>query len=165
MSKTVDERVVSMQFDNKQFEANVNTSMSTIDKLKAKLDFKGATKGMENIGTATKNVNMSGLGSAVESVRVKFSALEVMGVTALANITNSAINAGKRIVHALTIAPITTGFQEYELKMNSVQTIMASTGESLETVNEYLEELNKYADKTIYSFSDSLMLVSNWKML
>ena len=154
MSKTVDERVVSMQFDNKQFEANVNTSMSTIDKLKAKLDFKGATKGMENIGTATKNVNMSGLGSAVESVRVKFSALEVMGVTALANITNSAINAGKRIVHALTIAPITTGFQEYELKMNSVQTIMASTGESLETVNEYLEELNKYADKTIYSFSD-----------
>ena len=154
MSKTVDERVVSMQFDNKQFEANVNTSMSTIDKLKAKLDFKGATKGMENIGTATKNVNMSGLGSAVESVRVKFSALEVMGVTALANITNSAINAGKRIVHALTIAPITTGFQEYELKMNSVQTIMASTGENLETVNEYLEELNKYADKTIYSFSD-----------
>ena len=154
MSKTVDERVVSMQFDNKQFEANVNTSMSTIDKLKAKLDFKGATKGMENIGTATKNVNMSGLGSAVESVRVKFSALQVMGVTALANITNSAINAGKRIVHALTIAPITTGFQEYELKMNSVQTIMASTGESLETVNEYLEELNKYADKTIYSFSD-----------
>ena len=136
MSKTVDERVVSMQFDNKQFEANVNTSMSTIDKLKAKLDFKGATKGMENIGTATKNVNMSGLGSAVESVRVKFSALEVMGVTALANITNSAINAGKRIVRALTIAPITTGFQEYELKMNSVQTIMASTGESLETVNE-----------------------------
>ena len=154
MSKTVDERVVSMQFDNKQFEANVQTSMSTLDKLKQKLDFKGASKGLENVNTAAKNVNMSGLSSAVETVSMKFSALQVMAVTALANITNSAINAGKRIVHALTIAPITTGFQEYELKMNSVQTIIASTGESLETVNEYLEELNKYADKTIYSFSD-----------
>ena len=154
MSKTVDERVVSMQFDNKQFEANVQTSMSTLDKLKQKLDFKGASKGLENVNAAVKNVNMSGLSSAVETVGMKFSALQVMAVTALANITNSAINAGKRIVHALTIAPITTGFQEYELKMNSVQTIMASTGESLETVNEYLEELNKYADKTIYSFSD-----------
>ena len=154
MSKTVDERVVSMQFDNKQFEANVQTSMSTLDKLKQKLDFKGASQGLENVNAAAKNVNMSGLSSAVETVSMKFSALQVMAVTALANITNSAINAGKRIVHALTIAPITTGFQEYELKMNSVQTIMASTGESLETVNEYLEELNKYADKTIYSFSD-----------
>ena len=154
MSKTVDERVVSMQFDNKQFEANVQTSMSTLDKLKQKLDFKGASKGLENVNAAVKNVNMSGLSSAVETVSMKFSALQVMAVTALANITNSAINAGKRIVHALTIAPITTGFQEYELKMNSVQTIIASTGESLETVNEYLEELNKYADKTIYSFSD-----------
>ena len=154
MSKTVDERVVSMQFDNKQFEANVQTSMSTLDKLKQKLDFKGASKGLENVNAAVKNVNMSGLSSAVETVSMKFSALQVMAVTALANITNSAINAGKRIVHALTIAPITTGFQEYELKMNSVQTIMASTGESLATVNEYLEELNKYADKTIYSFSD-----------
>ena len=154
MSKTVDERVVSMQFDNKQFEANVQTSMSTLDKLKQKLDFKGASKGLENVNAAVKNVNMSGLSSAVETVSMKFSALQVMAVTALANITNSAINAGKRIVHALTIAPITTGFQEYELKMNSVQTIMSSTGESLATVNEYLEELNKYADKTIYSFSD-----------
>ena len=154
MSKTVDERVVSMQFDNKQFEANVQTSMSTLDKLKQKLDFKGASKSLENVNAAAKNVNMSGLSSAVETVSMKFSALQVMAVTALANITNSAINAGKRIVHALTIAPITTGFQEYELKMNSVQTIIASTGESLETVNEYLEELNKYADKTIYSFSD-----------
>jgi hypothetical protein len=97
---------------------------------------------------------MSGLGSAVEVVSSKFSALGVMAVTALVNITNSAINAGKQLLHSLTIAPITQGFQEYELKMGSVQTIMASTGESLETVNKYLQELNEYSDKTIYSFSD-----------
>ena len=157
MSKTVDERVVSMQFDNKQFEANVNTSMSTIDKLKAKLDFKGATKGMEDIGTATKNVNMSGLGSAVESVRVKFSALEVMGVTALTNITNSAINAGKRLVSSLSVDQIKAGFQKFSDKTTSVATLQAQ-GNALEDVNEQLDKLNWFTDETSYNFTD---MVSN----
>ena len=154
MSKTVDERVVSMQFDNEHFERNVKTTMSTLDRLKQSLNLSGSAKGLENIGTAAKNVNMSSLGNAVETVRTKFSALEVMGVTALANITNSAVNAGKRIVKSLTIAPIKSGFDEYELKMGSIQTIMAGTGESLETVNKYLDELNTYSDQTIYSFQD-----------
>ena len=154
MSKTVDERVVEMRFDNKQFESNVQTSMSTIEKLKKSLDFRGAEKGLDNLNTASKNVNMSGLSAGVEAVQAKFSALQVIGVTALANITNSAVNSARRIVNAFTIQPITTGFNEYELKMGSVQTIMAATGESLETVNKYLEELNKYSDQTIYSFSD-----------
>ena len=154
MSKTVDQRVVEMQFDNKHFEQNVSTTMSTLDKLKAKLNLDGATKGLESVNQAAGKVNMSGLGAGVEAVRMKFSALEVMGVTALANITNSAVNAGKRIVSSLTIQPITTGFNEYELKMGSIQTIMASTGESLDTVNKYLNELNEYSDKTIYSFQD-----------
>ena len=154
MSTTVDERVVEMRFDNGQFEKNVSTTMSTLDKLKQKLNLTGASKGLEDVNAAANKVNMSGLGSAVETVRAKFSALEVMGVTALANITNSAVNAGKRLVAAFTIDPVKTGFQEYELKMNSIQTIMASTGESLDTVNKYLDELNEYSDKTIYSFSD-----------
>lgn len=154
MSKTVDERVVSMQFDNRHFETNVKTSMSTLDKLKQKLDLKGATKGLENVDSAAKKVNLSGLGGAVESVGAKFSSLQVMAVTALANITNSAVNAGKQMLASLTIQPVTTGFKEYELKMGSIQTIMAGTGESLETVNRYLNELNEYSDKTIYSFSD-----------
>lgn len=154
MSTTVDERVVSMQFDNKHFETNVKTTMSTLDKLKQALNLKGASKGFEEIGSAAGKVDMRGLGNSVETVRAKFSALQVMGVTALANITNSAVNAGKRIVSALTIDPIKTGFNEYELKMDSIKTIVASTGEELKVVNKYLEELNEYSDQTIYSFSD-----------
>lgn len=154
MSKTIDERVVEMRFDNKQFESNVQTSLSTIEKLKKSLDMDGATKGLENIDSAAKKVDMSGLGSAVETVKTRFSALEVMAVTALANITNSVVNTGKQMLHSLTIEPISQGFEEYELKMGSIQTIMMSTGASLEEVNKYLQELNTYSDKTIYSFQD-----------
>ena len=157
MSKTVDERVVSMQFDNAQFERNVSTSMSTLDKLKQSLNLSGASKGLENVSAAAKNVNFSPMASGLETVRAKFSALEVMGVTALANITNSAVNAGKRIAAALTIDPLKSGFQEYETQIGAVQTILANTkskGSTLEDVNSALDELNKYADQTIYNFTE-----------
>ena len=160
MSKTVDERVVSMQFDNKHFEQNVKTSMSTLNKLKKSLNFKDTGKSLENLNSSIKNVNMSGLGNAVDTVRTKFSALEIMGVTALANITNSAVNAGKRIVSALTIDPIRTGFQEYETQINAVQTILANTkskGSTIDDVNRALDELYKYADLTIYKDQKSDM--------
>lgn len=157
MSTTVDERVVEMRFDNKQFESNVQTSLSTLDRLKKSLNLSGAAKCFDEIDSASKKVNMNGLANAVESVRLKFSALEVMAVTALANITNSALNAGKRIVSALTIDPIKTGFQEYETQIGAVQTILANTqheGTNLQQVNRALDELNTYADKTIYNFTE-----------
>jgi tape measure domain-containing protein len=127
MGKSIDEKIVSMQFDNSQFERSTKETMSTLDKLKEKLNFSGASKGLEEISNASKRVDMGGLSKAVEDVRLKFSALQVMGVTALANITNSAVNAGKRIASALTIQPITTGFSEYETKIGAIQTILANT--------------------------------------
>ena len=157
MSKQVDERIVSMQFDNRHFEKNVHTSMSTLDKLKQKLNLSGAAKGLDNLNASARKVDMSSLGNGVEAVRSKFSALEVMGVTALANITNSAVNAGKKIVAALTIDPVKTGLQEYETQINATQTILSNTshqGTTLEDVNKALDELNKYADLTIYNFTE-----------
>lgn len=155
MSKTVDERVVEMRFDNKNFEQNVSTTMSTLDKLKQKLNFKGASSGLENISSAAKKVDMNGLANGVETVRAKFSALDVMGVTALANITNQAINAGKRIASALTIDPVKTGLSEYETKMNAIQVIKANTRgkNTMEDITAALDDLNNYADKTIYNFA------------
>ena len=154
MGATIDEKVLSMKFDNQQFEKNVRTSMSTLDKLKEKLNLKGASDGLQNLNKETSKFNINPMSQALDTVHSKFSALQVIGITTLANITNSAVNAGKRIIKSLTIEPVTTGFQEYELKMDSVRTIMASTGESIDTVNKYLNELNRYSDETIYSFSD-----------
>ena len=157
MSTTIDNRVVEMQFDNKHFESNVKTTLGTLDKLKQSLKFSGAGKGLEDIDSAVKGVDLAPMGSAVETVRYKFSALEVMAVTALANITNSAVNAGKRIASALTIAPIKSGLQEYETQINAVQTILANTqskGTTIDQVNAALDELNHYADKTIYNFTE-----------
>ena len=157
MSSTVDNRVVSMKFDNASFEKNVSTSMHTLTNLNEKLKMSEATKGLQGINDQASKMDLSGFQNGVESVSVKFSALQVMATTALANITNSAVEAGKKLVSAFTIDPIKTGFQEYETQINAIQTILANTssaGTTLEQVKGSLNELNLYADKTIYNFTE-----------
>lgn len=157
MSKSVDERVVQMEFDNKNFESNAKATMSTLDKLKEKLNFKGASKGVEEINNSVKGINLGVLSSAVETVSKRFSTLGIIGVTALQNITNQAINTAKNLVNELTLAPIMSGFQEYETQIGSIQTILANTssqGTTLNQVTAALDELNTYADQTIYNFTE-----------
>lgn len=157
MGKEIDEKVVSMKFDNKQFAEKTAETMSMLDKLKEKLRFPGASKGFDEVSKAAGNTDLSPMGTAVEQVGLKFNALQVMATTALMNITNSAVNAGKRMVSAFTIDPIKTGLQEYETQINAVQTILANTeskGTTLGDVNKALDELNTYADKTIYNFTE-----------
>ena len=157
MSTTIDQKVVEMRFDNRNFEQNISATMSTLEKFKQRLRLDGATKGLESVSESAKRVDMGALGSAIETVQAKFSSLQVMGVTALSNITNSAVNAGKRMISALTIDPIKTGFSEYETKINAIQTIMSNTaskGTTMEDVTRVIGELNTYADKTIYNFAE-----------
>ena len=161
MSKTIDERVVEMRFDNKDFESNVKQSMSTLDKLKQALKFPSSSSksSMSAVASSVKTAssNMNGLNSAVSTVRASFSALDVVAVTALGNITNGVVNATKNLVKSFTIDPITSGLHEYELQMNSIQTILANTkskGTTIDDVTKSLDELNEYADLTIYNFAE-----------
>lgn len=157
MSQTVDNKVVEMRFDNDQFEKGVATSMSTIDKLKAKLNFQDADKSLSSLSDSAKKVDMSTLANSVQKVSLQFSSLQVIAGTALANITNNAVNTGRKILSALTINPVKDGMSEYETQMNAVQTILANTqkeGTNVKIVNKYLDELNTYADKTIYNFTE-----------
>ena len=157
MSREIDDRVVSMQFDNANFERNVKTSMSTLEKLKQALTFKGATKGLAAVESASKKVNFSGMSRAVDEIGVRFNSMQIIATTALANITNAAVETGKRVASAFTIDPVKGGFSEYETQIGAIQTILSNTrheGTNLEQVNNALDELNTYADKTIYNFTE-----------
>ncbi len=159
MSKTIDSRVLDMRFENRQFEAGVQTSINTLDKLKKSLNISSSEKGISGIGTAATSANSEfmTLASGIDAVRNRFSALQIIGVTTLANLTTSAVNYGKRLADSLTIEPIRTGLTEYETKINSIQTIMSNTankGVTMKDVTRVLDELNTYADKTIYNFAE-----------
>ena len=157
MSKKVDERVVEMRFDNAQFESATKQTMSTLDRLKAALKFPSASKSLDSINAAAKKVDFSGMSKGIETVNAKFSAMQVVGMTALSNITSAAMRAGTNLVKSFTIDPVVSGFKEYELQMNSIQTILANTkskGTTMADVTAALDELNEYADLTIYNFAE-----------
>lgn len=160
MSKVIDEKIVSLELQNQNFERNAKASLGTLEKLKQSLLFKGANSGLEAVTTSAAKLNSNGLnllGNSVDAIKVKFSVLEVMAMTALSNITNRAISTGEKMVKALTIDPIKSGFEEYETQMGAVQTILSNTqkeGTNVKMVNAALDELNQYADKTIYNFTE-----------
>lgn len=157
MSTNIDERVVEMRFDNKTFEQNAQTSMSTIDKLKQKLKFEDSVKSLESLEKASKSIDFNPIANAAEAVTNKFSVLGTMADQMIRRITDSIMASGKRLISAITTVPIKSGLQEYETQLNSVQTILANTeskGSTLDDVNAALAELNTYADKTIYNFTE-----------
>ena len=80
MSTEIDRRVVEMQFNNKDFERNVQQSLGTIEKLKMALDFDGA-KGLDSITKAANKVDMSNIVDQTSKVQLSFSALQVAGAT------------------------------------------------------------------------------------
>ena len=149
-NSTVDERIVRMTFDNKQFEKNVSTSMSTIDKLKKALKLEDAAKGFDEIDKAAKSIDFSHLTNGIQEVHNKFSFLDIATIKVFDRIADSALNLGKKIVNALAVEPITTGFQEYETKMNSIQVIAANTGalnqDAAESAKSMAEELGAAID-------------------
>lgn len=157
MSKEVDNRVVQMEFDNKKFESNAKESINTIDKLKKSLDFEKSVKSLSSLEKSANKFSLDGISKGVEAVSNRFTTMGIIGMTAIENLTNSAINAGKNLIKSLTIDPVKTGLDEYETKMNAITTILTNTeskGTTLDDVNKTLNELNTYADKTIYNFAE-----------
>ena len=157
MSKEIDSKVVEMTFDNSNFEKNVSESMSTLDKLNSKLKLSGAAEGLENVASAVEKIDLSGLTNSAETIGLKFAALTGIATGAFVTIGNQAVVAGEKIVKSFALDPIIDGFHEYETQLNSVQTILANTaskGSTIDDVNDALNELNTYADKTIYNFTE-----------
>jgi tape measure domain-containing protein len=153
---TVDNRVVGLDFDNKGFETGVKQSSKSIENLKKSLNFEESAKNIGRLSRAGKSFSLATMGEGVQNISSKFSALGVVGFTVIQNLTNAAINYGKKLVRSLT-DPLKMGFAEYETQMNAIQTVLANTaskGTTLKDVSAALDELNTYADKTIYNFTE-----------
>lgn len=161
MSREVDQRVVEMRFDNAQFEKNTRESMKTLDRLQEKLQFKDVDKGFENIEKAQRNVNFDEMEGALDTLKVKFNALDVMAVAALTNITNKIVDTGERLVKSLSVDQVASGWNKYTEKTSNVQTIMNATGESIDNVNGYLNKLMWYSDETSFSFNEMTSALSS----
>lgn len=157
MGTSVDNRIVKMQFDNKQFESGCKTTLSTLDKLKQSLNFQGATDSLKSLASSINNFSFGAMQKGIDAMTNKFSVLGTMTDQFIRRLTDQLMSTGKMIATTFTIDPIKTGFEEYTTQIDAVQTILANTqskGTTLDDVNNALDELNHYADKTIYNFTE-----------
>lgn len=149
----IDNRIVMMQFNNKDFEKNAKQTMSTLEKLKMALDFKAVRNTLQDVaGMSSKGFAV--LTSGAKDATQQFNILEQAAIGALRRIGEQAASAGERLVKSLSIDQISSGFQKYETEVGSVQTIMNATGKSIEEVQKHLDKLMWFTDETSYSFSD-----------
>lgn len=156
MSGTVDNRIVQMEFDNKRFESNVKQSLSTLDKLKAALNFKENIDDLKDLQSASDSLNLSHISNAIDKISDKFTLMGQIGFRAMGKIADAAVNAGEKMLKSVFVDQISAGMSKYEAETNAVQTMMASLkdkGKSLQDVYGVLEKLQDYADETSYSYA------------
>ena len=161
----IDDRIVKMQFDNEKFESGVNSTVKSIDKLKDSLNFEDSVKNLDKLEDAGKSFSLDGIGVAIDEIGRKFSKMEIIGITALMNLTNRAVDAGMRLLKSFTVDQISSGWNTYAEKTSAVQTIMAATAkdyqnieEQTEAVNEQMSLLSSFTDETSY---DLLAMAAN----
>lgn len=172
----IEERVVTMKFDNKQFASAAGETLSVLDRLKAAMSFKGlgsaisgagfkdvdrsarsAAESVKMVSSAAQSVDVSGLSASISSVNSGLSALGAVGFGAFATIGASAVSAAASMVNSFTFEPMIAGFNEYETKINAIQRIQANTaskGIGMDQITGALDDLNSYADQTIYNFGE-----------
>lgn len=111
MSRSVDERVVEMRFDNKQFEQGVSQTLESLDKLNNALEFKNvknSAKELEKISDATQNVDFSKMSTQLDFLEKRLSTLGIVGMTVIQDLTRSVLNFGKNVWNN-TIGQIKSG--------------------------------------------------------
>lgn len=157
MSENVDNRIVQMEFDDAQFREGVSSTIKSIKELDKSLELENGAESINRVAKELKNVDTSGMERGLDRVSVKFSVMQAAAFTAVNNITTRLMGMAENVAKSVTIQPLLDGLDEYKLKLDSIKTIQTNTakhGTTMEQITQTLDELNKYADQTIYKFSD-----------
>ncbi len=118
---TIDNRIVSMTFDNKSFERNIGETLKSLDDLNKSLsNLGGKTGSFGDLSKAAKGFNLDGIGAAVEKISDKFSILGVVGFAAISRITNAAIDTASRLA-GIVFDPLLSGGKQRALNIENAK--------------------------------------------
>lgn len=161
--RPVDQTIARLKMDSRDFETSVKRVVGSIDHLNGKMGsingvkVDGVSKSFDGIQSSVGKIKMDPLINQLDGVVKKMSVFETAITGALfrvgQKITDIFFDVGQRAYKSI-VGPVGQGFGEYEKKINSIQTIMSNTkGKySIDEITGVLDELNDYADKTIYNF-------------
>lgn len=161
MSKTIDQKVVEMRFDNAQFEENVSTSMSTLEKLKQSLNFDGAAKSFENIDRAANNVSFDKIASGVEALENRFSTMGIVGMRVIGNMTDAMIGFAKKGINFVTES-IVQGGKKRAMNLENAHFQLQGLLKDEAAVQAIMKNVNDSVDGTAYSLDAAAKVASQY---
>lgn len=157
MSTSIENMIVEMKFDNSTFQKGVSTTLASLGSLQKGLGLLSGWSGVKPLvdGVGGFGSSLRNLIPSIDGISTKMVALGTIGVTALSKLTSSAIDfAGRMSKQLLGINAMNDGFDDYNKKLTSVETVMNATGKSMDYVGKRFEKLDEYADDTVYSMDD-----------
>ena len=159
MSQTIDEKVVEMRFDNSKFEKNVSQSMSTLDKLKAKLNFKDATESLEDFQAKTSNISFDKMASSIEAIEKRFTTTGIIGMRVIQNLTDSAMQfVGK--TESFVKNGIINGGLNRATKIINAQFQLQGLLKDADAVSAVMKNVSDSVDGTAYSMDAAASVAS-----
>lgn len=157
MGNTIERNITEMTLDPRGFKAGVTQTLDYISSLKKALSFTNGIQNMAELDRASGKIKFEAMASGIDAISNRFNTMGVIGMTVIQNLTNTVIDNAKKMFKQLAMDPLLGGLAEYETQMGAIQTILANTaskGSTLKDVNAALDELNNYADRTIYNFTN-----------
>ena len=139
MADVVENRVVEMQFDNKDFEKNASTSLSTLEKLKESLQFKNSSKGFQEVQNGIRKLDFSPIQDSISSIDNAFTGLAgSIKRNFFDEIAREAINVGKTL-YSNTIGQIQSGGKRRALNIEQAKFKVAGLGADWDAVYEDMD--------------------------
>lgn len=154
MSRTIDERVVEMRFDNKQFESATKETLGTLAKLKEALKLPSLSKSVDDINKAGNKSALSGLISSVEALEKRFSTLGIVGMRVIENITDGLMNKLTKAVHFATDAMISGGVRR-AMNIENAHFQLQNLLKDEAKVQEVMDDAMTSVDGTAYAFDEA----------
>ena len=127
----IEDRVVSIKFDNKNFAKNAQETMGMLDKLKEKMSFKGATDGFNALQAAQKNVNFRTLSDGISSITNKLSVMGAVGFSVIQSLTQQFMGLAQRVA-GMTIDPLVGGGKQRAKNLEQAKFLFEGLGMDIE---------------------------------
>ena len=163
MSRNIEQRILELEFRNKQFEEAARETMATLQRLEQSLQFKDSSKGVSALQRIINSINFHPLKSGIAEIQKGFTwAYDEIKRGFFLKMGADVEGLASKMLDLFGWSHVSAGFDKYESEIGSIQTIINTTGKSTEEVMKYTEKLRWFTDETSYYYDDMINAIGRF---
>lgn len=167
MSRTIEENVVVLKFDQEDFQSNVEKAVGVLDKLSNSIDKSSSGNSLKSINTAIKNVDFDSMSKGIDNISSKFGVLGAVGQAAISKLTQTTMDKVGSILTSVPNKIFKGGLtralnlQQAEYQVKALGFTWKSTMKSMEgETKDVFTAVDRAVTGTAYSLDQAAMTAS-----